>query len=383
MLRRGRLPLVLMLILIVVLALASQSRFTASAANRPMHPMQQGSATPTPSPTPRIEPTLQAGLSGDFGGRPIHGPEDGGLPHDPTDTQISVIYADVGVADFVVEVTFVNPFSPNDTNWSHGLLFRDDIDQYRLVIDGTQTWVLTLVRDNEFIDIDSGTLDAIRTEKGAENRLRLVANGPQGIFSVNGQTGPLLDLSEVRDIGDIAIGTGMYIDTEQQSAFTEFRDFTVWALGVVPTMTPTATPVRAAEAVLGANRGAIEVGGGQIWMFTARAGQPYTIRVLADRPAGVQSGVRERVERELYDTYVIVRGPDGAIVAENDDDETVADTALERTNSRVQFTPDADGIYMIEVRSYDNASGGGYTLDISSRRQLQPVTPTPTVRANT
>jgi hypothetical protein len=380
MLRRGRVPLVILLMLIALLALASRTPFTAQAANHAPRPAQQGS--PTPQPTPRLEPTLRAGLSGDFGGTPIYGPEDGSLEHDPTDTQIALLRTGVSLADFVVEVTFVNPFSPDDTNWSHGLLFRDDIDQYRLIIDGSQTWALSLLRDDEFIDIATGTLAAIETEKGAENRLRLVVNGGEGIFSINGETAPLLDLSDVQAVGDIAVGTGMYTETEQASAFTDYRDFTIWAIGAPPIPTPTLMPVRADAASVGANRGEIEVGGGQIWTFEARAGQPYTIRVLADRPAGVETNTRERVERNLLDAYLIVRGPEGEIVAENDDDETVSETALERTNSRVQFTTDSDGTYTIEVRSYDDASGGAYTLDISSRRQLQPVTPTPTVSAN-
>ena len=380
MLRRGRLPLVVLLVLVTMLALTSRSPSMVQAVNHAPRPAQQGS--PTPVPTPRIEPTLRAGLSGDFGGSPIYGPEDGSLQHDPNDTQIALLRAGVSLANFVVEVTFVNPFSPDDTNWSHGLLFRDDIDQYRLVIDGSQTWALSLVRDDEFIDIATGTLAAIKPEKGAENLLRLVVNGGEGIFSINGETAPLLDLSDVQAVGDIAVSTGMYTDTEQASAFTDYRDFTIWPIGSPPVPTPTLMPVRADAASVGSNRGEIEIGGGQIWTFEASAGQPYTIRVLADRPAGVETNTRERVERNLLDAYLIVRGPDGEIVAENDDDETVSESALERTNSRVQFTAESGGTYTIEVRSYDDASGGAYTLDISSRRQLQPVAPTPTVRAN-
>ena len=343
----------------------------------------QGAAlllTATLSPTPRFDPTLQAGATGDFSGSPVYGPESGELVHDPSEPFVKVLEANVLVENFIVEATFANPYDSAEAAWSNGFFFRDNRDgQLRLYFLSDARWVLEFVQGNEFETLDQGTLDDFDDTKDGQNTLRLAVDGDSGLFSFNGRLVAELDLSAHSGLGTISVGTGFNTDNEQRNASTEYEFFTIWSIGLIPTFTPTAAAVSAAQAAIqGENEGEIEVGGGELWTFEGAAGETYTIRVLADRPAGTFTTTDERIENELFDTYLIVRDPNGEIIGENDDDETMSNDDENRTNSRVQVTLPINGEYTIEVRSYADESGGAYTLVIETRRTLNPVLPTPT-----
>jgi hypothetical protein len=82
-----------------------------------------------------------------------------------------------------------------------------------------------------------------------------------------------------------------------------------------------------------------------------------TTRVNADDPAA-------------FDTWVGVRAPDGALLAEDDDGDSGTDSLI------AGLRLPEDGIYEIEVRSYNDESGGVYTLVIESSLSAA-ITPTP------
>jgi hypothetical protein len=86
-----------------------------------------------------------------------------------------------------------------------------------------------------------------------------------------------------------------------------------------------------------------------LYTFTARAGQRIRISMTATG---------------ALDTFLYLFGPDGTIVAENDDIVLAQDT-----NSRIPvngfFTLPATGIYTIEATSFDNDETGGYTLSLT------------------
>jgi hypothetical protein len=328
------------------------------------------------------EATLQAGANGDFNANTrIYGPEDGDLLHDPSAPFIKLVTIDREVADFVAEVVFINPYSASDDDWSHGFLFRQSINgQYRLIFDSNGSWELIYVDDDDFDTVQSGELPDFEDGKDSKNSLRLAVDGDSGLFAFNGEIIEELDLSEHTDVGALSIGTGFYEDSEAEGARTGYRDFTVWSIGLLPTPTPTATPVAAARPVIvGENRGEIAVGGGELWTFEGLTGETWLIRAEARRPAGTFTTTDERIEQELLDSYLIVRAPDGSIIGENDDDERLADDNEMRTNARVVITLPEDGIYTIEVRSYADESGGEYTLVIEARGQLNPIEATPTL----
>jgi hypothetical protein len=341
-------------------------------------------AVPIAAQEPLPDPTLQAGASGDFPqGSPVFGPADGELVHDPSDDQVVTSYIDFPIANFVAEATFVTPYDDSSVGWSHGFFFRDTADaQLRLIFDSVGNWELTLYTNEEFTTLQSGTISIAETEKGSRNTLRLAADGDSGLFSLNGEIVASLDLSALVGSGDLAIGTGLYTGTELAGAATVYEGFTVWSIGITPTLTPTATPVAAlSRAVVGTNRGEIAVGGGETWNYEGAEGERLTIRVVAERPAGRDGTTEERLSQNLLDTYLIVRSPDGEVIAENDDDEDLPDDDINITNSVVSLTLPSNGLYQIEVRSYADESGGAYTLEIQRVRTLTPqrgtATPTP------
>ncbi|MFN8372307.1 MAG: protein kinase [Anaerolineae bacterium] len=124
----------------------------------------------------------------------------------------------------------------------------------------------------------------------------------------------------------------------------------------LPTATPTSVPDTALE---GEQRGFIPLGDREAWRYEGQAGEVVTITLNADRPANNFS-LEERESRDLLDTLLVVRAPDGTVLAENDD---IAEGV---TDSRVEnITLPADGTYIIEARSYGNEMDGPYRLVIT------------------
>jgi hypothetical protein len=130
---------------------------------------------------------------------------------------------------------------------------------------------------------------------------------------------------------------------------------TTLTLTPLPTATPTAVPPVAQS---GEQRGFIPLGDREAWRFAGQAGQVITISLRADRPAN-DFTLEEREARDLLDTLLVVRAPDGSVLAENDDvAQGITDSQI------VSVTLPVDGEYIIEARSYGNEMDGPYTLVI-------------------
>lgn len=166
---------------------------------------------------------------------PLIGPLSGALAHDPGDSKIESEFASVNLQDFMVTVTFFNPFDEGE-NWDYGLFFRqtDADNEMRLVIRSDGSWNLNNRQGNEDNFVQE---DVIRTRfnsgLGEPNKITVIARGEQGYFYFNNQFVTILDLSGRLDAGDIAIATGFYADSEQAGAETAYSDFQVWELSPV------------------------------------------------------------------------------------------------------------------------------------------------------
>jgi serine/threonine protein kinase len=88
--------------------------------------------------------------------------------------------------------------------------------------------------------------------------------------------------------------------------------------------------------------GTINVGGSQRWTFNGQSGQVVDIVVSAD-----------------YDSTVTLIAPNSSLVAFNDDYTDVSDSRI------LGFHLTANGSYTIVVGSFNNGSGGSYTLRLS------------------
>lgn len=122
----------------------------------------------------------------------------------------------------------------------------------------------------------------------------------------------------------------------------------------LPFVEPSELIVRAEQNI----RSTIPVGGSRIHEFNGQGGQTVSIEVIADRPAGVGRYIER--DSDGFDTYLTLISPSGSVVAENDD--------IDRgfvTNSRItNVTLPENGVYRVVVSSWQNRSGGSYTLSI-------------------
>ena len=186
--------------------------------------LQAGSPAPTPTPMPTRRPTPTPGQTGDFG------PINGELWHDPSDGFIKVEYADVSIADMMVEATFVNPYSATSNNWDYGFMLRrydSTGKQLQVVVTNDRAWYFawreTPSSDNQ--RLGGGTLNTFNTGAGDRNHLRVVAIKERGWLFVNGEFVSSLDLSDVTGAGDIAVMTGAFEGDEVAGAVTRFENF--------------------------------------------------------------------------------------------------------------------------------------------------------------
>lgn len=132
-----------------------------------------------------------------------------------------------------------------------------------------------------------------------------------------------------------------------------------------PIPSPTLTPIQQGDgiAVVGENRGEVPVGGGEIWFYGGQADEVITVRVLADNPAN-ETSAQDRVKLGLFDPRLILRDAHGVIIAENDD----AVQSVETDPAIVDFALPFSDFYSIEVRGFNDATGGSYTLILESDR---------------
>ena len=183
----------------------------------------------TPVPVTTLTPTPDT--TGD--GAHDYGPESGELRHNPDDGFIEEEYADVSIADMMVEATFVNPFSVSSNPWDYGFFLRyDPYDSeapfVQVVVDSARRWAIKTGASPPYKTVAEGTiLESFYTASNGQNHLRVIAIGERGWLFVNDNFLAEFDLSSVIRPGDVAVITGAYTGDEVEGASTAFMDFTV------------------------------------------------------------------------------------------------------------------------------------------------------------
>lgn len=176
---------------------------------------------------------------------------------------------------------------------------------------------------------------------------------------------------------DSATTTAVARSTQQAMAtfFTENTATRAADLLTATVVTFTPTPTASAQRVaqLGTQHSQIPLTGGEVWTYDGHAGEVLTIRVNADKPAN-DTDEATRAEKGLLDTYFILHAPDGSVLAEVDDINPgiVTNSLLEN------FSLPSSGTYSIEVRGWNNSTGGGYRLVLESSQNATaiPIIPT-------
>jgi hypothetical protein len=162
----------------------------------------------------------------------IYGPKSGRIPHKAENSYIETISASVGLRSFILEVTFIVPYSYAEAPWDFGIVFREASAnvEYRLLFNSDKSWIFSLHAGSpDGKDLLDGTIDDMNTAEGSPNKIRIYAVGDQGWFFVNDQFISELDLSKQYS-GAIMIGIGFHKGAELTGKLTDYKDFSVWSL---------------------------------------------------------------------------------------------------------------------------------------------------------
>ena len=183
--------------------------------------LRAGTAIPTATPT-NPTPTPSAGQGYDFG------PVSGELRHDPSDGLVEIEYANVSVADMVIEATFINPYAASSNPWTHGFFIRDNA--FRFAVASDRGWNVSSYQSGTYRSLGGGTVRTFTQDAGGRNHLMVMAIGTRGWFFVNGDYVASVDLSSVTGVGDVAVITGAYTGHEVTGAVTRYEGFKGYAL---------------------------------------------------------------------------------------------------------------------------------------------------------
>lgn len=136
--------------------------------------------------------------------------------------------------------------------------------------------------------------------------------------------------------------------------------------------------------LFGDNNGSICIGCGNRWVFSGKMGEKVIITVNAWDSAGRYTNRLERVAHHLLDTYVTLHQSDGTMLKDNDDiacTKNEANQYANCTDSMLEYTLPSDGDYYIEVRSFNDESGGDYSLSLESEQPVASPTITSSLSA--
>lgn len=200
--------------------------------------------------------------------------------------------------DFAVGTTFA--WGAGAAEDYCGLVFRetDNDNFYTIQIDQTGGVTFNRKINGQWLDGISGQRATVSQGEGATNTLVLVARGQTFEVYVNGQmSGTFEDAQQAG--GSVAVMAGTYDESDKTGC--TFTNNWLWQLGTAP---PAITrPVQAGETVQGTINN-----------------DAYAVRYTFDGQAGEAIGIRmNRVSGDL-DPYLVLLGPDGARLADNDDD---------------------------------------------------------------
>ena len=162
------------------------------------------------------------------------GPSSGDLRHDPEDGLIKTEFADVSVADMIVEATFVNPYGADENPWDYGFILRAARDgpRFQVVLTSQRRWSLIWREgpSEPYEMIAGGTSASMETGVGGRNHVMVIAIGERGWVFVNGELMSPVDLGGTTRRSDVAVITGAYRGSEVAGETTRFEDFTVRSL---------------------------------------------------------------------------------------------------------------------------------------------------------
>ena len=163
--------------------------------------------------------------------KPLFGPVDGEVEHNPDDGLIDAYYSATSIRDGTIEAYLYNPYSTSVGEWSYGFMFRLKGNSFHAVVIQSSGHFKHLMRiDGKSQQLDVKQVSEINTAYPSGNYMRLVADGEEGKLYVNGHHIADLQLQGLMDEG-YAYAVGSYFKGHAVTGYsTRFEDFTIWPL---------------------------------------------------------------------------------------------------------------------------------------------------------
>lgn len=168
---------------------------------------------------------------------PTYGPVDGEIQH--SEEFIDVKYALGQYQNFLLQVTFEQPFDDDDAKFDFGAELRihgdyENPTRIYVVVDSDDNWYIAYATDEEWsnseeLELGSGRYRGVETDAGSENVLTLLVDGQVLHLAINGEYVSSVGLP-LGGPGALSIGTGFYVDRTERGESTPYTDFAVWEL---------------------------------------------------------------------------------------------------------------------------------------------------------
>lgn len=308
------------------------------------------SPTPLPTATATVTPTAPSGIQtavapmGLGNGRLVEQEAQTTVsrPNDSTSSGISLDTFSGSYSNFVLGATLTGYTGASEDACGFGFR-RESNNLYTMMVDHAgKLWFRSVV-DGHFNDRIFADATSWRSGANDRNDLVIIAQGDTFSVYLNGQY--------VAQFKDTQLATGsvsLAIESfgAGSGASCDFSDAWLWEItgnNVTPPPSPTPLPTGEPQnANLGGNRGTVQRGSSQSWIYAGHAGDALVVTTEAD-----------------WDTIIRIYNQSGELIGENDDAGTDIRT------SRLEVALPDSGNYRIEVSSYNNQSGGSYVLTIS------------------
>ncbi|MBX3085363.1 MAG: hypothetical protein KF716_27260, partial [Anaerolineae bacterium] len=153
--------------------------------------------------------------------------------------QIQSFPTGVTARNFIIRVTFTNPYDgsdPNGDKWDYGIIFRQTGTnrEYRLVMLSDLGWFLVWfkgsVQNYEQRASSEIPQGALNLGAGETNTFELVINGETGYFFLNGYFVSDFPVTDKMDSGKIILTIGNFDGYERSGARTDYSDLEIITL---------------------------------------------------------------------------------------------------------------------------------------------------------
>ena len=163
--------------------------------------------------------------------KPLFGPMDEEIEHNPDDGLIDAYYSGTSIKDGTMEAYFHNPYSTSVGEWSYGFMFRLKGNSFHAVVLQSSGHFQHLKRiDGDSQQLAVRQVSEIYTAYPGRNHMRIVADGEGGKLYINGHHIADLQLQGLMDEGYV-YAVGSYFNGDAVTGYaTRFEDFTIWPL---------------------------------------------------------------------------------------------------------------------------------------------------------